>query len=96
MLAKDLRPDKPVHRQFTSKMWTLTKKCWNKDPKKRPSVSEVLRNLESREGGFSIIHADYFLLLRNHTENNRYMPLRALSSRINLRFGEREDTNHQG
>ena len=93
MLAKDLRPDKPVHRQFTPKMWTLTKKCWNKDPKKRPSVSKVLRNLESMEGGFSIIHVDYCLLLRNHTENNRYMPLRALR---NPQFIKRADTDHQG
>ena len=53
LLAKDMRPDKPTHGKFTPKMWSLTKKCWNKDPKKRPSVSEVLRNLESREGGFS-------------------------------------------
>ena len=53
MLAKDMRPDKPVHGQFTPKMWTLTKQCWDKDPKKRPSILEVLRKLEPEEGGFS-------------------------------------------
>ena len=53
LLAKNSRPDKPVHGQFTSKMWSLTKKCWNKDPNKRPEIPEVLKKLESRDGAFS-------------------------------------------
>jgi len=55
LLAEGLRPDKPVHEQFTPKMWSLTKKCWNKDPNKRPEVSEVLRELEWDTGMFLLI-----------------------------------------
>jgi len=47
-LMRDKRPNKPVHGDFTSKMWTLTKECWNKDPQKRLEISDVLRKLESR------------------------------------------------
>jgi len=57
LLAKGSRPDKPVHEQFTSGMWSLTKMCWNKEPQKRPDVSEVLEKLGSKQGAFSFIHA---------------------------------------
>ena len=50
LLAQDLRPERPVHRQFTSQVWTLTKKCWKRDPSKRPDVSEVLKKLDSGSG----------------------------------------------
>ena len=56
LLAEDSRPDKPDHEQFTSEMWSLTKKCWKKDPKGRPDIPKVLKRLESREGTLSSIH----------------------------------------
>jgi serine/threonine protein kinase len=56
LLANDERPDRPVHEQFTSRMWPLTKKCWRKDPKKRPDIPEVLEKLESKDGAFSSSH----------------------------------------
>jgi serine/threonine protein kinase len=55
LLARDSRPNKPVHVQFSPKMWSLTKKCWDKDPKKRPDIPEVLKKLESGDGAFSFI-----------------------------------------
>jgi len=56
LLTKGLRPEKPDHEQFTPEMWSLTKKCWDKDPKKRPEISEVLKKLESRDGTFCFVH----------------------------------------
>ncbi|KAF9789414.1 kinase-like domain-containing protein [Thelephora terrestris] len=47
LLAEDKRPDKPVHPQFTPKLWSLTNKCWAKNPKRRPNIIEVLRELEA-------------------------------------------------
>ena len=100
LLAKDSRPDKPVHEQFNSNMWTLTKRCWNKDPKKRPGIPEVLRKLESRDSAFSNTHPGCCLLLRKCTGNNRYTlfptSLPFFTSRISLQFGDRSDTNRQG
>ena len=46
-LWQGMRPEKPLHPQFTSKMWSLTRRCWKKDPRKRPDIPEVLRTLES-------------------------------------------------
>jgi len=57
LLAKGSRPDKPNHEQFTSGMWSLTEKCWNKDPQKRPDTPKVLEKLESNCSAFSFIHA---------------------------------------
>ena len=101
ILERDRRPDKPAHGEFTSKMWTLTKKCWNKNPKKRPDILDVLRKLESRDGAFSNTHPGYCLLLREFTGNNNYTflsdSLSALfNSRISPRLGERLDTNRPG
>lgn len=58
LLAEGKRPDEPVHEQFTPKIWSLTKKCWRKDPEKRPDVPKVLKKLESRDGAFSFIHGN--------------------------------------
>ena len=101
ILEGDGRPDKPAHGEFTPKMWTLTKKCWNKNPKKRPDISDFLRKLESRDGAFSNTHPGYCLLLRECTGNNSYTflsdSLSALfNSRISPRLGERLDTNRPG
>ena len=99
LLAGGERPDKPTHEEFTPKMWTITRKCWDRNPKKRPEILDVLEILESRDGAFSNIHPGYFHLLRKRTENNHYrlfLPSRAfLGSRISLQLGERSDTNRQ-
>lgn len=50
-MAADERPDKPDHEHFTPEIWTLTKKCWKRDPEKRPDVPKVLKKFESRDGG---------------------------------------------
>lgn len=50
LLSQGSRPEKPVHRHFTSRMWSLTKKCWGKDPNRRPDMQEVLKKLESGAG----------------------------------------------
>jgi len=99
LLSRDERPDKPTHGEFTSRMWTLTRKCWDKDPKKRPEILDVLKTLESRDGAFSNIHPGCFHLLRKRTENNHYTlfpPSWAfLGSRISLQLGERSDADCQ-
>ena len=41
------RPTRPVHPDFTDKLWTLMQYCWSQDPHSRPDVSEVLRDLRS-------------------------------------------------
>ncbi|KAF9646889.1 kinase-like protein [Thelephora ganbajun] len=46
LLSKGSRPGRPDHQQFTPQMWSLTRKCWKKDPKKRPDIPKVLENLE--------------------------------------------------
>jgi hypothetical protein len=69
LLANDMLPDRPVHEQFTSRMWTLTKKCWRKDPKKRPGIPEVLEKLESRGGAFSFSYEGCWFLLKKRTGN---------------------------
>ncbi|KAF9646891.1 kinase-like protein [Thelephora ganbajun] len=46
LLARDSRPDKPVHPNFTPEMWSLTRRCWGDDPKERPDIPEVLEKLE--------------------------------------------------
>ena len=95
LLAQDGRPEKPTHEQFTSKIWTLTTKCWDKDPEKRPNVAEVLRRLESGEGAFSVIHTPRRPLLKKRTGNNRLMSFSASLTAFfgSLQFGGRSDTN---
>ena len=58
LLAEGERPDEPVHEQFTPRIWSLTKKCWRKDPEKRPDIPKVLKKLESRDGAFSFTHGN--------------------------------------
>ena len=82
-LAKDLRPNKPVHEQFSPKMWSLTKNCWKEDPKERPDTSEVLRKLESRDGAFSSVAKAVGSCSRNVQERsgmNRFWVLWANAS----------------
>lgn len=83
LLAQDKRPDKPVHPQFTPKMWSLTKRCWEKKPDKRPDIAEVLRKLESGSGGgiFSVLIL-IVCLLKRHAGRNLYGLLAASLSAI--------------
>lgn len=37
------RPPRPTHPTLTEDLWMLMQRCWNHDPKLRPSASEVLR-----------------------------------------------------
>jgi len=39
------RPPRPTHPLFTKKLWTLIKRCWDRDPLLRPEVSEVFEIL---------------------------------------------------
>jgi len=50
LLSQGTRPGRPEHEQFTPKMWSLTRKCWKQNPKKRPDIEEVLRKLTSSHG----------------------------------------------
>ena len=98
-LAKGSRPDKPEHDQLTSTMWSLTRKCWDKDPKKRPDVAKVLKKLDSKDGTSASFIEICWPILKNVPEKRRYSLLPAsvstfFESRINLPFGEGSNTAH--
>ena len=86
LLTRNKRPEKPTHGQLNSKIWSLTRECWNKDPKKRPAVSEVLKKLESSESAFSAFHPPHYPLFRKNTGNNL---LQSLSVSLGAFFGSR-------
>lgn len=49
LVARGGRPPKPVSAEtlgLSSAVWELTKRCWHKNPAKRPNSSEVLAYLE--------------------------------------------------
>ena len=91
LLANDERPDRPVHEQFTPRMWSLTKKCWRKDPKKRPDIPEVLEKLESKDGAFSFSREGFWPSLKKYTEKKWYSTLQGTLSAlvIGRQFGDR-------
>ena len=100
LLANGKRPERPVHEQFTSRMWSLTKKCWEKDPEKRPDVTQVLEKLESKDGAFSFSHESW-LLLKRRVGTKWYKTLQGslstlFDSRMSLQFGDRSSTIHEG
>ena len=39
------RPPRPTHPDLTDELWALTERCWDADPRKRPRISAVLKNL---------------------------------------------------
>ena len=39
------RPPRPAHPAFTSELWELMQRCWDRDPELRPKASEVLEVL---------------------------------------------------
>lgn len=40
------RPERPTHPTFTKALWSLMQRCWDHDPKLRPTASEVTETLE--------------------------------------------------
>jgi serine/threonine protein kinase len=96
LLADDKRPDRPVHEQFTSRMWSLTKRCWRKDPKKRPDIPEVVEKLESKDGAFSFSREGFWPLLKKHTGRKWYSSIQGSLSAlgIGLQFGDRSSIIH--
>ena len=91
LLANDERPDRPVHEQFTSRMWSLTKKCWRKDPKKRPDIPEVLGKLEPEDGAFLFSREGLWPSLKKHIEKEWYSSIQGSLSAlvIGRQFGDR-------
>ncbi|KAF9646884.1 kinase-like protein [Thelephora ganbajun] len=78
LLAQGSRPDRPVHPQFIPEMWSLTRKCWKKNPKERPDIPEVLEKLEPGA---------------ERTDKNHWRTLlNTFSFRISPRSGKRSDT----
>ena len=49
------RPRRPYHLTFTERLWALTERCWNQDPRLRPDVSEVLRVSRSSSVALSVL-----------------------------------------
>jgi len=41
------RPPRPTHPDFTDKLWEITKRCWNQEPRDRPDISEVVLCLQN-------------------------------------------------
>ena len=39
-------PMRPGYPDFTEPLWTLTQRCWEKEPQDRPAIEEVIRTLE--------------------------------------------------
>ena len=44
-MAQGERPPRPTHPTFTSSLWELMQRCWDRDPQLRPEASEVLQVL---------------------------------------------------
>ena len=40
------RPERPNHPNFTESLWTLTRRCWCKEPQDRPKMWEVIEVLK--------------------------------------------------
>ena len=41
-----IRPERPNHPDCTEPLWTLTQRCWSKEPQDRPEMWEVIEVLE--------------------------------------------------
>lgn len=46
-MTRGERPPRPTHPVFTDALWTLTQRCWDRDPILRPKTSEALRILRT-------------------------------------------------
>jgi len=57
LVARGRRPPKPVSGEalgLTPTIWELTKRCWHKNPAKRPDTSEILAYLENKKVGLPL------------------------------------------
>jgi len=41
------RPERPAHPNFTDDLWDLIKRCWNREPERRPDISQVILCLQT-------------------------------------------------
>lgn len=41
------RPERPTDPNFSDEFWNLTVRCWDHTPRRRPDISEIVRNLGS-------------------------------------------------
>ncbi|KAF9642155.1 kinase-like protein, partial [Thelephora ganbajun] len=98
LLARDSRPDKPVHPNFTPEIWSLTRRCWGKDPKERPDVPEVLEKLEPgmvRSHSFIQGAGSCSMNIQERIDRNNLWTLwNPFSSRISPKSGKRSNTIH--
>ena len=39
------RPLRPIHPTFTDALWTMTQRCWDQEPRRRPQVLQILCSL---------------------------------------------------
>ena len=46
-ITRGERPPRPTHTNFTDELWELTQRCWDRDPRSRPEVSELLEVLRN-------------------------------------------------
>ena len=44
------RPERPTHPNLTDNVWNLTQRCWDKDTKQRPDISEIVLRLQTIHG----------------------------------------------
>ena len=40
------RPERPTHPNLTDDIWNLTEQCWDRDPQRRPDISEIISRLQ--------------------------------------------------
>jgi serine/threonine protein kinase len=53
-----VRPERPGEVELKDEMWNLLKRCWDQDPKKRPTIREVVGELEGFVGGATELGSD--------------------------------------
>jgi len=59
-VVKGTRPERPEVSQVDDALWNLLTRCWDQDPKCRPSIAEVLKTLTAARPGPS----SYLVILR--------------------------------
>jgi len=42
------RPPRPTHSTLTDELWELMQRCWAQDPRLRPEMSQVVRDLHGQ------------------------------------------------
>jgi len=41
------RPERPAHPSVTDDLWNIVKHCWNREPERRPGISQVVLCLQA-------------------------------------------------